>query len=102
VVNVHIHQFRGGGAVVDASAMEQFQTQWATYQKLVDHDLLSHRAVGNLLDPAPFDECCSALRVTSFEPRIVVWTNLRAAGCLLFEFGHESYRLSALHPLASH
>src|SRR5215213_7689714 len=29
------------------------------------------------LDPAPFDECCSALRVTEFEPRIVVWTNLR-------------------------
>src|SRR4029453_637984 len=47
-----IHQFQGGGAVVDAAAMEQFQTQWATYQKLVDHDLLSHRAVGNLLGSA--------------------------------------------------
>jgi ubiquinone/menaquinone biosynthesis C-methylase UbiE len=52
VVNVHIHQFGGGGTVGDASAMEQFQTQWATYQKAVDHDLLSHEAVGNLFGSA--------------------------------------------------
>ena len=43
MVNIHIHQFRPGGAVVDAAALEQFQQQWATYQKLVDADeLLPH------------------------------------------------------------
>jgi hypothetical protein len=52
VVNTHIHQFRGGSAVVDASAMEQFQAQWTTYQKLVDSDVLSHTAVGDLLGSA--------------------------------------------------
>jgi len=38
-----------GGAVVDAAALEQFQRQWATYQKLVDSDELSHAALGALL-----------------------------------------------------
>jgi hypothetical protein len=49
MVNVQIHQFQGGGGVVDASAMEQFQKQWATYQKVVDADLLYHREVGDIL-----------------------------------------------------
>ena len=49
MVNVHIHQFKAGGTVVDAAALEQFQKQWATYRKLVESDLLSHRAVGRLL-----------------------------------------------------
>jgi SAM-dependent methyltransferase len=49
LVNVHIHQFKPGGAVVDAAALEQFQQQWATYRKLVESDCLSHRAVGRLL-----------------------------------------------------
>jgi len=52
VVNVHIHQFQEGNAVVDASALEQFQKQWATYQKLVDSNWLSHTAVGALLGAA--------------------------------------------------
>jgi Methyltransferase domain len=52
LVNVHIHQFGAGGAVVDAAALEQFQQQWATYQKLVDSGCLSHRAVGDLLGAA--------------------------------------------------
>jgi ubiquinone/menaquinone biosynthesis C-methylase UbiE len=38
--------------VVDAGALEQFQQQWATYQKLVDADELSHKAVGTLLRDA--------------------------------------------------
>ena len=46
MVNIHIHQFQPGSAVVDAAALEQFQQQWATYQKLVDADELSHKAVG--------------------------------------------------------
>ena len=49
MVNVHIHQFKAGGAVVDAAALEQFQQQWATYRKLVESDDLSHREVGRLL-----------------------------------------------------
>jgi SAM-dependent methyltransferase len=49
LVNVHIHQFKAGGAVVDAAALEQFQKQWETYRKLVESDCLSQRAVGRLL-----------------------------------------------------
>jgi hypothetical protein len=49
MVNILIHQFQPGGAVVDEGALEQFQKQWATYQKLVDADCLSHRAVGTIL-----------------------------------------------------
>ena len=48
-LNVHIHQFQRGGAVVDAAALEQFQRQWATYQKLVDSNELSHKEVGRIL-----------------------------------------------------
>jgi hypothetical protein len=35
-VNVHIHQFQPGGAVVGAGALAQFQEQWETYRKLVE------------------------------------------------------------------
>jgi SAM-dependent methyltransferase len=49
VVNVHIHQFRPGGAVVDAAALAQFQEQWATYSKLVENDCLSQHQVGAIL-----------------------------------------------------
>ena len=48
-MNVHIHQFQPGGAVVDVAALTQFQQQWATYRKLVESDDLSHRAVGGIL-----------------------------------------------------
>jgi ubiquinone/menaquinone biosynthesis C-methylase UbiE len=49
LVNVHIHQFQPGGAVVDASALAQFQEQWATYRKLVENDSLAHREVSRIL-----------------------------------------------------
>ena len=49
MVNVHIHQFRPGGAVVDAAALAQFQEQWSTYRKLVESDVLAHREVGGIL-----------------------------------------------------
>ena len=49
MVNILIHQFQPGGAVVDAPALDQFQRQWATYQKLVDADALSHWEVGALV-----------------------------------------------------
>jgi hypothetical protein len=49
MVNVLIHQFVPGGAVLDAAALAQFQQQWATYRKLVEHDQLSHREVGRIL-----------------------------------------------------
>jgi hypothetical protein len=51
MVNVHIHQF-AGSAPVDAHAMEHFQKQWASYQKLVDNNYVSHREVGDLLGRA--------------------------------------------------
>jgi hypothetical protein len=59
-MNVHIHHFHSKGAVADQAALRQFQQQWATYQKLVDHDSLAHKEVGAILHqalaavPAPF------------------------------------------------
>ena len=49
MVNVHIHQFQPGGAVVDAAALAQFQEQWETYRKLVESGYLAHREVGAIL-----------------------------------------------------
>jgi SAM-dependent methyltransferase len=49
MVNVHIHQFGAQNNVVDAEAIRVFQAQWTIYQKLVDNDHLSHRAVGRIL-----------------------------------------------------
>jgi hypothetical protein len=49
VVNVRIHQFKPGGAVVDAAALAQFQEQWATYRKLITSNCLCHREVGGIL-----------------------------------------------------
>jgi hypothetical protein len=51
-VNIHIQHFQPGQPVADEAALEQFQQQWATYQKLVDSDALSHKAVGKLLNAA--------------------------------------------------
>jgi hypothetical protein len=52
MVNVHVHQFVRHGDVVDAAAMEEFHKQWGAYQKLVDSDVLSHRAVSHILHEA--------------------------------------------------
>ena len=49
MINLHIHQFQPGGAVVDAAALAQFQEQWETYRKLVESDCLAHREVGAIL-----------------------------------------------------
>lgn len=49
MVNVHVHQFRPDGAVVDAAALAQFQEQWSTYRKLVESGCLAHRQVGTIL-----------------------------------------------------
>ena len=51
-MNIHIHHFHSKGAVADHAALEQFQTQWATYQKLVDADALAHKEVGAVLHGA--------------------------------------------------
>jgi hypothetical protein len=51
-VNIHIHRFHSKGPAADEAALEQFQKQWATYQKLVDHDSLSHQEVGQILHDA--------------------------------------------------
>jgi hypothetical protein len=50
-MNVHLHHFHEG-AVADEAALEQFQKQWATYQKLVDSDALAHAEVGAILHDA--------------------------------------------------
>jgi hypothetical protein len=59
---VNIHHFAPGGDVVDEAALEQFQKQWATYQKLVDTDSLAsrescailHAALAKLAKPFSF------------------------------------------------
>jgi len=48
-MNIYIHRFHSKGAVADHAALEQFQKQWATYQKLVDTDSLAHKEVGAIL-----------------------------------------------------
>jgi Methyltransferase domain len=61
LVNIHIHQFKPGGAVVDGAALAQFQEQWATYGKLVEGNYLAHRELAGILRntlnekfPSPF------------------------------------------------
>jgi Methyltransferase domain len=51
-MKIRIHHFHSQGAAADQTALEQFQKQWATYQKLVDTDVLSHREVGAILHRA--------------------------------------------------
>jgi hypothetical protein len=45
-------QHQPGAPVSDEAALEQFQKQWVTYQKLVDSDALSHAATGQLMHEA--------------------------------------------------
>lgn len=58
--NIHIAHMGAKGEVADQEALEQFQQQWTTYQKLVDEDALAHKEVGKILHfalkaiPAPF------------------------------------------------
>ncbi|MCB1501658.1 MAG: class I SAM-dependent methyltransferase [Bauldia sp.] len=56
MVSIHIHQFAPEGTLVDEHAMVQFQKQWTAYQKLVDSDVLAHRAAGAVLRAALMDE----------------------------------------------
>jgi len=49
---VNIHHFAPGGAVVDEAALDQFQKQWATYQKLVDNNSLASKQSGAILHAA--------------------------------------------------
>jgi hypothetical protein len=51
-MNIHIHHLHSKGDVADRAALEQFQKQWTTYQKLVDSDALAHREVGAILHDA--------------------------------------------------
>jgi methylase of polypeptide subunit release factors len=52
LINIHIRHHRAHAGVDDEAALEQFQKQWATYQKLVDSDALSHKEVGEILHGA--------------------------------------------------
>jgi hypothetical protein len=49
LVNIVLRELDCAAPVVDGQAIEIFQTQWATYQKLVDADFFSHSVVGRLL-----------------------------------------------------
>ncbi len=49
MLTIPIREFEPNSAIDDAAALEQFQKQWPTYQKLVDADALSHHAVGKIL-----------------------------------------------------
>ncbi len=60
-MSIHIHHVEPGKKVDDEAALEQFQKQWATYQKVVDHESLAHKEIGAILHdslmavPDPFD-----------------------------------------------
>ncbi|HEY8263724.1 MAG TPA: hypothetical protein VIG26_05125 [Methyloceanibacter sp.] len=49
---IRIHHFAPGEDVADEAALEQFQKQWATYQKLVDNNSLASKQTGDLLHAA--------------------------------------------------
>lgn len=52
-MKIHIPKLLlSSGKVPDEGALALFQRQWATYQKLVDADCLSHRQVGEILKMA--------------------------------------------------
>ena len=42
-MSIHLHHIEQAGAVDNQEALEQFQRGWATYQKVIDHNALSHR-----------------------------------------------------------
>src|SRR6476660_9313532 len=52
MINILIREFALKQTVADRNALEQFQKQWSTYQKLVDADAVSHRAAGKFLHDA--------------------------------------------------
>ena len=45
-MNIHFHRATPGG-IADEAALEQFQKQWATYQKLVD--VQGHQSLAAML-----------------------------------------------------
>lgn len=51
-MSIHIHHLHPAGTVDDEAALEQFQKEWGTYQKVVDHDSLAHKEVGVILHGA--------------------------------------------------
>jgi hypothetical protein len=52
LINILVHHYETQAAVDDEAALDQFQKQWRTYQKLVDSNALSHREVGAILHAA--------------------------------------------------
>lgn len=57
--HTHIHQFTPNGAVVDSAALDQFQQQWSTYEKLISENSLSHREITDILHATLADEFAS-------------------------------------------
>src|SRR5262249_49972943 len=52
MINILIREFAPKQTVADRNALDQFQKQWSSYQKLVDADAVSHRAAGKFLHDA--------------------------------------------------
>jgi hypothetical protein len=63
-MNIHFHRATPGG-IADEAALEQFQKQWATYQKLVDADALSHKRSGRCFTTRSRPSICHSLSSTS-------------------------------------
>jgi hypothetical protein len=51
-LSIHLHHIELGGTVDDEAALVQFQKGWSIYQKVVDHNVLAHRQVGDILHRA--------------------------------------------------
>jgi hypothetical protein len=48
-MNILVREFQSEGRITDGEAIQQFQRQWATYQKLIESNALSHREAGEIL-----------------------------------------------------
>lgn len=60
-MSIHLHHIDPGRTVDDEAALVQFQSGWSTYQKILNHNVLSHKEVGCILReslagvPGPID-----------------------------------------------
>jgi hypothetical protein len=63
-MNIHFHRAPPGG-VADEAALEQFQKQWATYQKLVDAARFPTRRSGRCFTTRSGPSLCHSLSLTS-------------------------------------
>jgi len=62
-MNIHFHRATPGG-IADEAALEQFQKQWATYQKLVETRFPTRRS-GRCFTTRSRPSICHSLSSTS-------------------------------------